>query len=102
MKFFTLTVANCAYLMMIGVFVFMVGYHDLDSAQNWRWINCRIASYGVQPFYDTNILGVQFRNDSQYYIGVQLLLAGLVITVSGAYYFGRKLENLESGLIGKL
>jgi hypothetical protein len=102
MKKFEINLAQAAALMLFGLMLILFGFHDLDSAQNWRWSNCVNERYGAPPIIDCTIFGGCVNNSDQYSIGVELLFAGLYIIIYGAYLFGRKLENLESGLIDKL
>ena len=92
-------------IMLIGVAVFFIGFHAMDTAQNMRWANGIIYILSNQTisnfFAETNSIGLSFTVEQTYYMGIYEMIVGFIITAHGAYIFGKcvgKLSILVKGL----
>ena len=104
-SFWRATLPESVLIMLIGVAVFFIGFHAMDTAQNMGRANMMIYIISDQTipnfFSETNSIGLMFTVEQIYYLGIYEMIVGFIITVHGAYLFGKcigKLSILVKGL----
>jgi len=103
--FWRASLPESVLIMLIGVAVFFIGFHAMDTAQNMGRANMVIYIISNQTipnfFSETNSIGLSFNVEQTYYVGIYEMLIGFIITAHGAYLFGKcigKLSILVKGL----
>lgn len=79
-----------------GMFLFMVGFHNFDGSQNYRYINSLINNEGNSiHLKETFISGEKVELDDSYRLGLRQLFLGMLAVVMGAMLFSSGVTMLE-------
>lgn len=86
----------------LGIFVFVIGFHNFDSAQNYDelelWFNNKLLTFDVDKTVDlkeTFMDGEVVELNDVYRLGVKQLFVGLMIILIGIHLFSYNIDILE-------
>ena len=102
-KFPSIFIAFGLLMMIYGIFLGMVGYHNFDSAQNYMridlWLDNEYLSYGINKtweLHETTINdGSKITLVDSYRLGVRQVFKGAILLAFGAMIFASGLTTLE-------
>jgi len=79
-------------LALMGLFMFMVGWHDLDLGQNMKFLEAR---YNMS-LEDVSLSGKVYSSFEAYMVGAKLLFIGFFVSIYGFYELGYSYSKIKT------
>lgn len=78
---------------LYGMTAFFVGWHNLDSAQNYEKINQKLDGKCNVSLTEMSLQGIKYDMNELYIIGARQIFIGFFVTLFSAFLIGFKLSE---------